>query len=665
MTLEKFLRGIVIVGVFALPFIVFYVAYDLFFPFITGKNFLFRLIVELIACAWLALALCNPAYWPKRSLLLGAFALFVLVIAIADAQGAVPFKSFWSNYERMDGWVTQMHLLLYFIVAYTTLNTEKLWRRFWEMSLLLSVLVAFWGFAQILGDAALGQGGSGGLSARIDATFGNPIYLAAYMLFNIFIAAMLWANAWQKEKAGMRGWMSAWYAIVIFVDTVALLFTGTRGTTLGLIGGGLIALFLFAVRTRRSKAAWWTAGVVVALVVAGALIYVNRQSAFVQNIGFLNRLSSISLTDSTVKARFLNWGMAWQGAKERPLLGWGQENYAIVFDKYYDPRMYGQEQWFDRTHDVVFDWLVAGGFLGLLSYLSIFVAALYLVWRRDVFSAAEQSILTGLLAAYFFHDLFVFDNVTSYILFTSVIAFIAWRASTHESTMPLVETSFSARHLLPYASLAALVLFCVAAWNVNGHAYLENKTLLNALAQQSDINTNLTYFKQAIAYGTYGTQEAREQLIQAAAQIAGNPNISTDAKKNFFETAAQEMTLQMQASPLDARFPLFLGVLLDSYGDYKDAEIALEQAHKLSPAKQTILYQLGTNQFRLGDKAAGVASFKQAFEELPENDQARQYYAQAQLWVGDETGARQTLAPLYPNKADQDAWIKQAAAAQG
>src|SRR3989344_4257539 len=100
--LEKTLRWIVLIGVFALPFIVFIVADSLFFPFITGKNFAFRIIVEVLTGAWLVLALVNPTFRPRRSWLLGAFAIFVGIVAIADALGVYPFKSFWSNYERMD-----------------------------------------------------------------------------------------------------------------------------------------------------------------------------------------------------------------------------------------------------------------------------------------------------------------------------------------------------------------------------------------------------------------------------------------------------------------------------------------------------------------------------------------------------------------------------------
>src|SRR3989338_11362526 len=103
MTLERTLRWIVIGGIFLLLFVPLIVAQSLFFPYITGKNFAFRIIVEIMTGAWLALMLTRAEYRPRRSWILGALVIFTAVIAAADLFGAYPFKSFWSNYDRMDG----------------------------------------------------------------------------------------------------------------------------------------------------------------------------------------------------------------------------------------------------------------------------------------------------------------------------------------------------------------------------------------------------------------------------------------------------------------------------------------------------------------------------------------------------------------------------------
>ena len=304
MTLEKILRWVVLIGIFALPFVPLIVTTSLFFPYITGKNFAFRLIVEVITGAWLALALVDAKYRPKRGWILASFAVFILVIAIADALGANPGKSFWSNYERMDGWVTIAHLFLYLAVASVMINAEKLWRSLFQFTLAISACLSIYGLWQVAGAA--------GLATRIDATFGNPIYLAIYMLFNVFIAALLIAQegkqAWgtrertalplvllagfvciapQATSVGLlfliaivsiailealmfvrRQYM---FAFIIVLDTIALFLTGTRGTELGLIGGGLLAILLYAFLqgSKRMKIGAVSAVVVVALLAGG------------------------------------------------------------------------------------------------------------------------------------------------------------------------------------------------------------------------------------------------------------------------------------------------------------------------------------------------------------------------------------------------------------
>jgi tetratricopeptide (TPR) repeat protein len=703
---EKVLRWTVIGGVFLLPFIPLIVTTSFFFPYITGKNFAFRIIVELIGFAWLALALLNATYRPKRNWIYAAFAIFIIVIALADALGVNPIKSFWSNYERMDGWVTIAHLFVYTIVAASVMTAENLWRRLFQLSLGISVFLDLYGFSQILGVVALGEGGSSGWTARIDATFGNPIYLAAYMLFHVFFAGLLIAQVgkerWSMPErvlfpiclaaplvlfaiGGGVTWVAALmylvilaaivglmylesrylYALVIVLDAIALLFTGTRGTTIGLVGGALLAAILYAFFTPGAQLARrYLAGAIALLVVFGGGLWLARGTSFVHNVGFLDRIASISLTDDTAMARLLNWGIAWQGIKERPVLGWGQENYAIVFDKYYDPRMYAQEPWFDRVHNIIFDWWVAGGTLGLLSYLSIFAATLYVLWKSKGFTTIERSILTGLLAGYFCHNFFVFDNVTSYILFGTILAYIIYRAVAADAARPIPLPSLS-RGMAPVAALVALLAALGTVWWVNGAAVFENTAIIAGLAQEpGGLTQNLADFELAISYHTYGDQEAREQLAQIATQIA-SAQVSPNLKQQFLNAAVAGLQDQAKISPLDARFPLFEGVLLDSFGQYPAAAQVLQHAHDLSPQKQSILYELALNAEARGDMQGALAYFKQAFDVDPQDLDARIYYAATAIQLKQDALADQLLAPIIPSGQAADKRIAAVLVAQG
>src|SRR6185503_12793900 len=230
----------------------------------------------------------------------------------------------------------------YLAVTVSVVNTEKLWRAVWHAWLIASVLLGIYGLLQIAGLRSLGQPGGAGLSARVDATLGNPIYLAVYMLFTIFMAALLWVRSRTDSRSSDRFLWSVVYGAVIILDTLILFFTGTRGTILGLAGGALLAIVLYALAQGSQKIRIIAASSIIGLLALAALIVAAKDTPVVKNVGFLDRLATISLSDATIKSRFLNMGIAWQGVKERPLFGWGQENYAVVFDKYYDSRMYAQ-----------------------------------------------------------------------------------------------------------------------------------------------------------------------------------------------------------------------------------------------------------------------------------------------------------------------------------
>src|SRR5882724_2330585 len=188
----------------------------MYFPLATGRNFAFRILVEIIVGSWLALSLVYEKYRPRRSLITGAFALFVIVMVIANAQGVDPYRSFWSNYQYMDGWVTLIHIFAYLVVASSVIASEKIWRLLFQVSLGVSVFVSIYGILQLARD---------GLSIRIDSTTGNPIYLAVYLLFHIFIAVLLWYQTWTVQPPEKRLAPSLAYGAIILVDTIALLFT--------------------------------------------------------------------------------------------------------------------------------------------------------------------------------------------------------------------------------------------------------------------------------------------------------------------------------------------------------------------------------------------------------------------------------------------------------
>jgi len=357
------LKYVILIGLFAIPFVPLIVSASLFFPFVTGKAFVFRLIVEIIFACYLILAIRDKSYRPKFSWIFGALISFLIVMAAATIFAVNPFKAFWSNFERMEGYITLLHLGAYFIVLGSVLKTKELWNRLIATSLAGSVIMSGYCILQIFGKIAINQVG-----VRVDGPLGNAAYLGIYMVFHIFLAWILFIGT--KSK-----WQRILLGAVALLDAVILYFTATRGAILGLLGGVVVALIYMVIKSEKGdnirKVA--AAGLLSLIVIVG-LFFALKNVSFVQNSPVLSRFSSLSVSEIETQGRYYVWPMALKGFLDKPILGWGQEGFNFVFNKYYDPHMYNQEAWFDRAHSTPLDWLVAGGALGLLSYLSIFFA---------------------------------------------------------------------------------------------------------------------------------------------------------------------------------------------------------------------------------------------------------------------------------------------------
>ncbi len=620
MKINQVLKYLIIGVLFLIPFVPLVVANSLFFPFITGKAFAFRILVEIIAALWALLAIIDPLYRPRKTFISLSVLLFVVVIAVADMAGHNPYRSFWSNFERMEGLVTIAHLAVYFLISSIMLASEGLWKIFWNISIGVSALVAIYGFSEL----------SKSSGTRVDALLGNAAYVAVYMLVNILMAAYYFAKPQALYSRVV-------YVPVIIIDTLILYYSQTRGTILGLLGGILVAAILVVLFEKKEKMLKQVALgflILVCISVGGFLLL--RNSNFVRSTPALNRFASISMKDTTTVSRFMVWNMAWKGFKEKPFLGWGQENFNYVFNKYYDPRMYNQEQWFDRTHNVFLDWLIAGGVLGLLSYLGIFATMLYVLWRagEEKFSVVDKSILTGLFVGYFIHNLFVFDNLISYILFFSLAAYIC----QHEVSSQISAVSPDKKSVTVigeeaiYNRLAAgvpcvLVVFCVVLYLCVIKPVSANATLITALNAQVGSPEQLANYEKTLQYNGMGNVEATVQLASTAEGVVNKPEVSGDIKKSFFDLTKKSFDTEIAKDPDNARPYVVLGSFLIRAGAAKDATGYLRKAEARSPQKQSILLELGLLYLEQGKYEDAFKVFKDTYELDTDYTEAKIFYA--------------------------------------
>jgi O-antigen ligase/tetratricopeptide (TPR) repeat protein len=637
------LKYIILTGLFAIPFVPLIISASLFFPYITGKAFVFRLIVEIIFACYLILAIRDESYRPKFSWILGAILAFLAVMAVADFFAINPFKAFWSNYERMEGYSLLLHLGAYFIVLGSVFKTKEIWNKLFATSLGASVIMAIYSFMQLAGKITINQGG-----VRVDGTLGNASYLGIYMLFHIFFAALLFSRS---EKR----WQKILLAIVALTDLIILYFTATRGAILGLLGGALVAFVYLLFKSEKGdgirKIA--TAGLLGLIIFVGLFVSV-RNSNFVKNNSVLIRFSTLSLSEIQTQGRYYVWPMALKGFLEKPILGWGQEGFNFVFNKYYNPRMYNQEPWFDRAHSTPLDWLIAGGALGLISYLSIFFAVLlYLFkWQNDNFSKKEKAVMLGLISAYFFNNLFVFDQISSYILFFTIIAHIHFCSlatwwSVWEKIAARARKIFESEKSKPIAEALVLVFTIIIIYFVIYAPWKQNKDLLAVLQLNNEGKIgNIEDYSKPLTNYSMGFSESLEHISQIAIDFASNQKVTPELKQNLFDAVDKAFVRQMQMTPTDARYRLFYGMFLSRYGLLDRAIEQMKEAQKFSPKKQQIAFELVNNLLQSNEFAEAVQVAKAAYEEDTSDSEAKFTYALALVNSGEKTISSQLFKDI-------------------
>ena len=469
-----------------------------FFPFIGGKNYFYRAIIELafiFFLLWWAFEapageiLARMKRLFKQPLFL-AVSLFFVMFMLATVFAFDSHAAFWSNYERGEGGFQMLHYYGFFFLAVLLFDQKKDWQWMFWASLAAGVGMILYGIAAAIDFAPMwrdllrpGQappfnfigpyfpGGApiketliGRLfeSSRFQGSLGNPAYVAPYLMFSIFYLLWLWISEHKRTlfKNISYGALAAFFLVFFFASQ-------TRGAFVGLVAAIFVFLAVLAIKNRVWRK-WLILLIAVLAVLLGTLAsyrhtdFVKKlpasrlldvcifdgsfQSAFFR--GDWNRALSICSSERTFQTRLWTWNSAWQGFKDRPILGWGPENFSAVFDKYFDPRHFivGQpsETWFDYAHSVIFDYLSETGILGLLSYLAVF-GVFYWEWFRKKFNSGNGMLLFALMAAipvgYLVQGLALFNVLPIYINLFLLLAFACYEfhprgSSTNNEYIP-------------------------------------------------------------------------------------------------------------------------------------------------------------------------------------------------------------------------------------
>ncbi|PJE68599.1 hypothetical protein COU96_03190, partial [Candidatus Shapirobacteria bacterium CG10_big_fil_rev_8_21_14_0_10_38_14] len=495
--------------------------------------------------------------------------------------------------------LTFFHLFAFYIVLTSVFRERKYWERILSASILVGVLICLYSWTA---DQAITRGG---------ATLGNSSFLSAYLLFNIFFSVVLLILK--------SGFWRILYGSALTMFLIVLLGGPTKGAVSAFLGGLFVFGFSYLMFYLFSSGKKFFKNIAL-----GLIILVILEGVGISQLGFVQEKVVEVWNSSSMQSRLVVWNMGWQGWQEKFWLGWGPENFNIPFAKYYNPELpLTQDIWYDRVHNVVLDTGVTSGILGLIGYLAIFAVAIWQLIRVSTKVSEMKNLILplgmiSLLLVYFAQNIWVFDMISSYVVFFLALAFISFLIIPQEEEENRLQPK-------PFYSVIGAVLIIVTIFTFYfGNIQVARASKDTVRGLYYPLEQSIKYFQKALNSSPISQFETPEQLSTRIIALAQEQNQNQQLLQQGLQMAEEEMKKTIEKNPLDFRNYLFLGRYYNSLYQVTQnkeslvlAEEILKKAEEFSPKNQQVFWFLAQTKLFDGKTEEAIDFLQKAVDLEP------------------------------------------------
>ena len=388
------------------------------YPFTVGKAVYARSLVAFSVVLWVPLALASARFRPPGSWLLVLLGASFVISLIAAAAGINFERSLWSTYDRVHGVVESAHWLALTVVVVSIVRGARQWRALLTLNVAVGVVVALLALGRFHGLDLPYLRDVPEASWRVSASFGSSSFLGHYALVNGFVACGLaarllavrpWLRSAAPGRASVRSrrrrnfdhsssspvtpasaMMSPAWACVAFLMAAVLNFwamalSGTLGAYVAFVPAiGALALAYAVLGQGKIRRRVGVGGLAAATVVGAILAFLffvdNPLKVRAQDNPLVKRLAFAGLEGRTTQTRLAAWRAGIEGIAERPLLGWGPENFIVPYGKY-GAGVAATARAHDRAHNELVEETTAKGLPGAVVYIAIWLGTFVVVVR--------------------------------------------------------------------------------------------------------------------------------------------------------------------------------------------------------------------------------------------------------------------------------------------
>jgi len=361
------------------------------------------------------------------------------------------------------------------------------------------------------------------LTGRSISSFGQPNYLACWLVIVLPLTAYLFSSA-------KNNWLRYLWLIFFITELAALFSTGSRAAFLVfLITSIPWLIWYFAqnkILSRRKIFIFILSGL--------AILVLFIRFLFISNPQRFQELTDFKKGSAFVRAEL--WQAGLKAISKKPLLGYGLDNQPEAYVEYYktDWAVYARPNTYsDRAHNLILDILLTSGIIGLAFFIYFFRWLYLNLWRASLKgkNKALAAFLLWSLTAYLASLLFNFSVPATNIYFWLIVSL-----SVILSDEPLL--SFKAEQKISELSRLILILTAAALFIYGSTVELGRLTADYYYSKAITAASTSEYFtvlvlnnyisetqpdKTAISF--YG-QELSLRLIEVLPKIRDKSNIS-------------------------------------------------------------------------------------------------------------------------------------------
>lgn len=613
--IELFLK-VLIGATFFIPLLFFPKSF--IFPFIVPKILGFRILTLLMLGAYVILASMDWARYKIRFTWLNiSVVLFIFSFGLSTFFGADWYRSFWDNHERMLGLFTVAHYVVYYFIITSVVRTFEDWNWLLRTFLFAGSIVMGIAFIQQFNNEFL-LNTSGNRSA---STLGNAIYVGGYGIFLTFIGCLLVI----REKHNFWKWFAGITGVLGFLG---IFFSGTRGAFLGVMAG-VIALFIFYFFNLKENKRLRT--IIISVILSGlaffGILFLFRATNFVAHLPLVGRILHISISGLSTTTRGMAWGIAVEGWKDYPVIGWGPGNYYYAFNKYYRPeflRFGYRETWFDNAHNIVLNTLTERGLVGVIIYLSLFGVAIYMLlraYKKNSLNLHVVGIGMAFLIAHLVQTMTVFENPTSYLYFFFFLAFINAQVALAEMPNEEKNLSFTNKPLPVGVAVVSAVFVLLFIYSTDINTARANKATFQVVKAVYKLEDPREAYKLATSIPSPHIDDIRNDFARVVTEglrqyvKSKKPELAIDLFKLVYEELKKNRIMHPKDLRVHSQLTLLLQEAATLSGNKKllsEAEVIMEEGLKASPKRQQFIYTLAGLKIQLDKKDEAIALYKQA-----------------------------------------------------